>query len=237
VDIIPVIDLRHGLVVRAVMGRRDLYRPIETPLSASAAPLEVASGLLRLYPFGKLYIADLDAILRAGDNTSAITELRARFPHLEIWTDNGATSEDQVRLWHDRGLGTLVLGSESQPDTGLMQRLARKLQIVLSLDFRDNAFQGPQELLDPRLWPERVIVMTLARIGSDAGPDFDRLARLKASSPLSRIYAAGGVRGRGDLLRLDEMNVEGALVASAVHDGRLTTHDIADLARGGIGNS
>ena len=37
-DIIPVIDLRHGLVVRAVMGRRELYRPIETPLSRTADP-------------------------------------------------------------------------------------------------------------------------------------------------------------------------------------------------------
>jgi phosphoribosylformimino-5-aminoimidazole carboxamide ribotide isomerase len=231
-----VIDLRHGLVVRAVMGRRDLYRPIETPLSASAAPLDVASGLLRLYSFGKLYIADLDAIQGEGDNTSVIAELRARFPHLEIWTDNGATSEDQVRLWHDRGLGTLVLGSESQADTALMQRCAGEPRIVLSLDFRDTAFQGPQELLDPRLWPERVIVMTLARIGSDAGPDFDRLALLKEASPRLRIYAAGGVRGRGDLRRLHEMQVEGALVASALHDGRLTAHDIADLAPGGSGN-
>jgi phosphoribosylformimino-5-aminoimidazole carboxamide ribotide isomerase len=236
-DVIPVIDLRHGLVVRAVMGRRDLYRPIETPLSASAAPVEVASGLLRLYPFGKLYIADLDAILGAGNNTSVIAELRARFPDLEIWTDNGATSDDQVRFWRERDLGTLVLGSESQADTGLMQRFAGEPRIVLSLDFRGNAFQGPEELLEPRLWPERVIVMTLARIGSDAGPDFDRLARLKEVSPRLKIYAAGGVRGRGDLLRLHEMNVEGALIASALHDGRLTAHDITDLAPGGIGDS
>ena len=88
-DIIPVIDLRHGLVVRAVMGRRELYRPIETPLSRTADAEDVVLGLLALHHFKALYIADLDAIEGTGDNTSVVTRLQKRFAHLDIWTDNG----------------------------------------------------------------------------------------------------------------------------------------------------
>ncbi len=50
-QIIPVIDVRHGQAVRAVRGDRSNYRPIVTPLAASADPLEVARGYLRLFPF------------------------------------------------------------------------------------------------------------------------------------------------------------------------------------------
>ena len=32
-EVIPVIDIKGGAVVRARMGRREQYRPIQTPLS------------------------------------------------------------------------------------------------------------------------------------------------------------------------------------------------------------
>ena len=61
-QIIPVIDVRHGLAVRAVRGDRSNYRPIVTPLSASADPVDVVRGYMRLFPFKALYVADLDGI-------------------------------------------------------------------------------------------------------------------------------------------------------------------------------
>src|SRR4051794_1159067 len=45
-EIIPVIDLKDGTVVRARMGRRDQYQPIVTPLSPTSDPLDVARALL-----------------------------------------------------------------------------------------------------------------------------------------------------------------------------------------------
>ena len=62
VELIPVIDLKGGQVVRAQFGRRDDYWPIQSPLSATSDPIDVARGLLSLYPFETFYIADLDAI-------------------------------------------------------------------------------------------------------------------------------------------------------------------------------
>lgn len=64
-EVIPVIDLMGGVVVRARLGRRDTYPPIETRLSATSAPIDVVAGVLALHPFGAIYVADLDAILVA----------------------------------------------------------------------------------------------------------------------------------------------------------------------------
>jgi phosphoribosylformimino-5-aminoimidazole carboxamide ribotide isomerase len=231
-DIIPVIDVRHGLVVRAIMGRRELYAPIESPLSNTAEPEAVVSGLLRLHPFGKIYIADLDAIEGTGNNTSVIVSLRQRFPDLDIWTDNGLAAGEAVRDWLDEDRGTLVLGSESQANGGVARSFVDEPRLVLSLDFRAAAFQGPVELLDPSHWPRRVIAMTLARVGGTAGPDFERLAELRRLGPRQHLHAAGGVRGRADLVRLADMGIKGVLVASALHDGRLTGSEIAEFAGG-----
>src|SRR4029453_4474178 len=51
VEIIPVVDLKGGAVVRARMGRRAEYRPIETPLAATSDPVNVARGLLSVHAF------------------------------------------------------------------------------------------------------------------------------------------------------------------------------------------
>jgi phosphoribosylformimino-5-aminoimidazole carboxamide ribotide isomerase len=48
-------------------------------------------------------------------------------------------------------------------------------------------------------------------------------------APRQQLHAAGGVRGRQDLLRLAEMGIKGALVASALHDGRLGASEIAEF--------
>ena len=71
-DVIPVIDLKGGVVVHARRGDRARYRPIESPLSPTATPLDVVTGLMALHPFRRLYIADLDAIGGTGDNRADV---------------------------------------------------------------------------------------------------------------------------------------------------------------------
>ena len=224
--IIPVIDLQGGVVVRARMGQRDQYRPIETPLAPTSAPLDVARGLLSIHPFTTLYVADLDAITGKDDNDATLARLRAAFPQVTLWVDNGIADAGRAAAWLAAGLGHLVIGSETQADATLLRRLAGDGRIALSLDFRGDAFQGPAELLDPACWPERVIVMTLARIGSGAGPDLDRLADIRRKAGARAIYAAGGVRDTQDLALLKRHGIAGALVATALHDGRLTAASI-----------
>lgn len=229
-DVIPVIDLKGGVVVHARRGERAQYRPIETPLSPSARPAEVARGLMALHPFRRLYVADLDAIAGAGDNLAAIRAIAAAFPALELWADRGIGRADRARDWLGLGLGPVVLGSESAPDAESFRGAlaAAGDDAVLSLDFRGADFQGPPAILaEPALWPRRVIAMTLARVGSGAGPDTERLAAIKARAGARSVYAAGGVRDAADLAALARLGIAGALVATALHDGRLDPRALA----------
>jgi phosphoribosylformimino-5-aminoimidazole carboxamide ribotide isomerase len=229
-EIIPVLDLKGGMVVRARMGRRDQYRPIETPLSPTSDPVDVACGLLSIHPFKTLYIADLDAIEGTGDHRVVLMRLKAAFPQVTLWVDNGIADRGDAAVWLDAGLGHLVLGSETQADVALVRDFAADHRITLSLDFRGPAFQGPPALLtEPTCWPQRVIVMTLARVGSGAGPDLERLAAIRDLASGKRVYAAGGVRDAADLGLLKRAGIAGALIASCLHDGRLRGAEIEKL--------
>jgi phosphoribosylformimino-5-aminoimidazole carboxamide ribotide isomerase len=226
-NIIPVLDLRGGVAVRAQMGERHRYLPIVSPLSPTSDPVDVMQGLLTVHPFTTFYLADLDAIEGTGDNTPVLHRLRAEFPALALWVDNGVAGVAAATRWLEADAGHLVVGSESQKDMALLRHMADHDRVVLSLDFRGDAFQGPEELLrDTAAWPRRLIVMTLARVGSGAGPDLDHLCAVRDMAAGRDIYAAGGVRDGADLAALKRAGIAGALVATSLHDGRLRGSDI-----------
>jgi len=85
-------------------------------------------------------------------------------------------------------------------------------------------------LNDPEFWPEHVIAMMLARVGSLQGPDFDQLSTLMLRAPHKKLYAAGGIRGAHDLARLAHAGAHGALLASALHQRLISAADLAASA-------
>jgi phosphoribosylformimino-5-aminoimidazole carboxamide ribotide isomerase len=226
-DVIPVIDIKNGEVVHAQGGRRDSYRPIQTPLSPTSTPSDVAAGLLRLAPFRILYIADLDAIEGRQANDAAIDMITRAAPGVELWVDNGIARADVARAWLQRWPHCLVIGSESQCDLETIRSLRGEPRVLLSLDFRGDAFQGPAALLDDASsWPARVIVMTLARVGAAAGPDLDRVSAVVGRAEGRQVFGAGGVRNKADVDALQSTGASGVLVATALHTGALTRAEL-----------
>ncbi|WP_428029293.1 HisA/HisF-related TIM barrel protein [Ancylobacter sp.] len=231
-ELIPVIDLMGGAVVHARRGAREAYRPIETPLAASAAPQDIADGLLALGAFRTLYIADLDAIAGTGGHDAALRALAMRHPALTLWVDAGEAAPAVLSRRVANGPGRPVIGSESLVDLAQAQAALASGAGLLSLDYGPEGPRGPAELhADAAHWPEAVIVMTLARVGAGQGPDVERLSAILALAQGRRVYAAGGVRDVGDLHRLADLGVAGVLLASALHDGRLSREDIAAFMR------
>ncbi|WP_024275703.1 HisA/HisF-related TIM barrel protein [Hyphomicrobium sp. 802] len=232
-DVIPVIDVARGQVVRAVKGVRSAYQPIETPLAPSSEPVDVARGLARLFPFRKLYLADLDGIEGRGRNTHIVPVLSQALPRAEIWIDAGTGSRSAARAVLAAPVATLVVGTESIETVRGWEDIVAEapLRTVLSLDFRNGEFMGPEAMLnDASLWPSRVIAMTLDRVGANEGPDLNRLHNIVTRAKGRRVYAAGGVRDRGDLDEIRKIGVSGALIASALHSGKISADDLKEIA-------
>ena len=224
-QIIPVIDVRYGEAVRAVRGERASYQALETPLAQSTDPVDVARGYQRLYPFQILYIADLDGIEGRGANF-VVHQQAAEAWDGEVWVDDGSVDLPNAPAERIR----YVLGSESLPD-GLPKDAKESRDWILSLDFRGDQFQGSRRILDDAdAWPDRVIIMTLERVGSNEGPDLALIESIIARADGRQVFAAGGVRGRDDLLALRDAGAAGALVASALHRGKIKTGDLEEIA-------
>lgn len=232
--IIPVLDLMRGRVVRARAGERALYRPIETPLAPSSMPHDVLRGFLALAPFPSFYIADLDSIGGNGDHGSVLEALARETPQAELWVDGGVAAAADAEVLAARGL-VPVLGSETLSGGAALDEATARLgasRFVLSLDWRGGRFMGAPELwAATEFWPERVILMTLDRVGMAAGPDLAGLEALVARAGRRRVFAAGGVRHAADLEALRAIGVAGALVASALHDGRLPRETVMRFLR------
>ncbi|NKB36797.1 MAG: nickel transporter [Gammaproteobacteria bacterium] len=222
--LIPVIDLSAGQVVHAIAGKRDSYQNIQSPLCKGSCPLTVVEAMLNLYPFRVCYIADLDAIREQGDNASIISEILQRFPTLTIWLDTGKNSYlDELptnRVRH-------ILGSETGISSEDLAGCKARSMPILSLDFLEDSFIGQQELLDRNeQWPDKIIVMSLSHVGTDKGPDFEKILEIKKRSEHRQIFVAGGVRNEGDLQTLFNLNVAGVLLATALHSGKISHSDL-----------
>jgi HisA/HisF family protein len=232
-DVIPVIDVRRGLAVAAVRGQRADYKPLATPLAAGSDPVAVARGYAALFTFPVLYVADLDGIEGRGRNANLATELTAALPGVRIWIDDGLRTYEVAERIVEQPDTIPVVGTESLrggDDVAAMRTLPPDAY-VLSLDFKDDEFTGPVAVLDePRHWPDNVIVMTLSRVGARLGPAIAEVAAIVSRAGSRRIYAAGGVRDRADIVALHAAGAAGVLVATALHAGTLKAGDLNEIA-------
>jgi len=226
--IIPVIDLKNGVVVHAQQGKRDQYQPINTGLCASPDIYQVIDAFLGLYDFDTFYIADLNAITGQGNHDALIIDVLTFFPHITFWLDQGYRQYDpDLKL---PGNMLPVLGSESYSDDTLSEMKAFNNNFILSLDYSAANLLGAKQIfINQDLWPDNIIIMTLDRVGSHAGPDLERLNDFCRRYPTKNFIAAGGIRNKQDLMALDEAGIKQALLASALHAGEIAGDDIANL--------
>ncbi|MCA9071539.1 MAG: hypothetical protein KDA84_21580, partial [Planctomycetaceae bacterium] len=75
-----------------------------------------------------------------------------------------------------------------------------------------------------------LIVLDLAQVGMRDGLSTLPLCRkIKREFPEVQIVTGGGIRNAHDLLMLRECPVDGALVASALHNGAIRREDITEI--------
>jgi HisA/HisF family protein len=230
-QIVPVLDLQGGVVVHARRGARADYAPLRSPLVKGSAPMPVARALCAACHTNRLYVADLDALGGGPADEATLTSLAGV---AETWVDAGATTPQRAAALGRAGAARNVVGTESLARGALAEaaRLA-PLPLVLSVDLRGGRLISPDPELDGRdpvaavplaraLAVTELLVIDLARVGSGSGPPLDAVAELAAALPGVAIYAGGGVRNDEDLRALESAGAVGALVATALHEGRIT---------------
>lgn len=237
---IPVIDIRNGMAVRAIAGERSQYRAIESQLTASAEPGEVLRALEKYVNCTTCYVADLDAIERQQLNRCTIAEMARTGVSLIL--DAGVTTVEQIEALFEIGVDRVVLSSESINDLTQLQSLIRPFNpasLIFSIDLKkrnllvgDPHWDGKPPIEMARfvfeLGLRQLIVLDLAAVGTGDGvPTLELCQQIKSLLPETTIISGGGVTSGQCVTQAARAGLDGLLIASALHDGRLTKEDLA----------
>jgi len=200
-------------------------------------------------PCREIYVADLDAIEGADpawDSLSAIAGAGMR-----LWVDAGIRNvRDAERLAvrslqpPGKAIDRLIVGLESiagPSELGTLTDFVGPEHLVFSLDLKAGwpVARSPQ-------WQDTepieivgqvygrgirsIIVLDLAQVGMGRGVSTLPLCRQIAKGFGGvEVITGGGVASRDDLIALAEAGVDAALVASALHDGRVRRTDIEEI--------
>jgi phosphoribosylformimino-5-aminoimidazole carboxamide ribotide isomerase len=245
-QIVPVMDLLRGDVVRGIAGRRESYRPIQSQLARDARPASVAAAFASL-GLTVCYVADLDAIAGGKPDWDAYRSIMQS--GLKAWIDAGCGDErraDQLAEFKHGGkcVHRVVVGLESLPTPAALPRIiatAGAERVIFSLDLKqggpimqEHAWSrlGALEVADEIVAAgvKRMLILDLAAVGAYGGP-----ATLSLCTALRNKYASleiisgGGVRGGDDLAAFASAGCDYVLVASALHDGRIALGEASEV--------
>jgi phosphoribosylformimino-5-aminoimidazole carboxamide ribotide isomerase len=243
-QVLPVLDLLDGHVVRGVAGRRQEYRPVQSCLTTSSLPLNVAQAVRQHFDLADLYVADLDAILHGRPQIAIYRNLAdAGFRTL---TDAGIRRCGDAAPIFNAGAQRVVAGLETLAGPAELAALVSRWsadRIVFSVDLRAG-----EPLGDPTEWSmeplaivhmavsagcTQLIVLDIAHVGTSGGvPTLSLCKEIGQQFPNTAIITGGGVRDIADLRRLAELPVDGVLIASALHNGNISRSDLDSLIQG-----
>jgi phosphoribosylformimino-5-aminoimidazole carboxamide ribotide isomerase len=247
--VVPVIDLKGGMAVHAIGGRRDQYRPLRSVWQASPSPIALADALRAGLGTDRLYVADLDAIEGRDLNREIHDRLAAQ--GFELWLEAGVRDRESLEFLSGIVVDRLrvVVGLESVAGPAALAAMLERIgpdRVIFSLDLDDGkpriapgaawSSDDPQEIASQaiRLGIRSLILLDLARVGMDRGIGTEGiLMRLRTRHPEIAVVVGGGIRGMDDVLRLRECGASGVLVGSAIHDGRIGRRELQAIAQDG----
>ncbi len=221
--IVFVLDILNGIAVHAIRGERSKYRPVQSMISSSSAPLEIISALRPR----EIYIADLDRLQHKGDNFELISKISSSS---RTMADIGVENMDDIEKCAAIA-DTVILGTETA-SLELIETAARRFpgRINVSIDIKNGRVltidrkmeTKPEELVkllnDHEI--KDIIILDLNRVGTGAGIEMDFL-KLVAGYSIHDVLAGGGIRDMDDINMLIKIGISGALVATALHNGKI----------------
>jgi phosphoribosylformimino-5-aminoimidazole carboxamide ribotide isomerase len=222
--IIFVLDIFNGNAVHAVRGERARYQPIKgSKICDSSNPLDMISALSPK----EAYIADLDRLQHQGDNFGLIKEISEK---ARTMVDIGVKNMDDVEKCTEIA-DTVILGTETT-SFDLIEKATKRFpgRINVSIDIKNGMVLTkdkrmeikPQELVKLMEGQEvrDIIILELSKVGTSVGIDGIFLKEIiRASS--HNILVGGGIKDLNNIEVLKKIGAGGALVATALHDGKI----------------
>jgi phosphoribosylformimino-5-aminoimidazole carboxamide ribotide isomerase len=228
--VIPAIDLKNGLCVRLLQGRKSdmtVYNenPVEMARQFAAAGAEM------------IHVVDLDGAFNEVDSPNrAVVRQIVEAVDVPIEFGGGVRTIDDVRELCDAGLARVVLGTLAAEASDAVKQFVDKFssQICVGIDARDGrvmtrGWEAATPLLAVDLarsiaecGVERIIYTDIARDGTLGGPNIQQTLAVAEAANV-RVTASGGVSSLDDIKRLrdaGDSRLDSVIVGKALYEGK-----------------
>ena len=245
--VIPVIDVltvegkKH--VVRGIKGERNKYFPIiESKILNDSDPLAMAF-IFKQLGFEELYIADLDLIQGFNQDLGYLEGI-IKETNLKIMLDAGISRSSDMNILKSLNLNKIIIGTETLSSLEELSTIIKECgsdKIILSIDLMNNILMTKnielkslsledflKKLADINV--SEIIFLELTRVGAQTGINKDLITVMKRNLTC-KLITGGGVKTIDDLQRMDQLGIDGALIATALHEGTINVKDINDMEK------
>ncbi|MES2629729.1 MAG: 1-(5-phosphoribosyl)-5-[(5-phosphoribosylamino)methylideneamino]imidazole-4-carboxamide isomerase [Bacteroidota bacterium] len=236
-QLIPAIDLIEGKCVRLTEGdyaTRKIYNedPLEVALAFEDAALE------------RLHMVDLDGARTGSPVNLKVLEKIAAKTSLIIDFGGGIKKDQDLSDVFNAGATLATIGSVAVKDPELFASWVKKYgpdQILLGADVKNEkiAVGGWLETTDVwlldflqrnlELGLRQVFVTDISKDGKLEGPSFELYKKVIGELEDIQLIASGGVSGIGDLEKLAEDGLHGAIIGKAIYEGRVSLKELTAL--------
>ena len=233
--IIPAIDLKNGLCVRLLQGRRadmTVYNedPVEVAREFAAAGAQF------------IHLVDLDGAFNESDSPNrAVVKKIAETVDVPIEFGGGIRSIEDIRQLCDAGVARVVVGTVAAEAPEVLQQFVDEFssRICVGIDARDGRVMTrgwetatPIQATDlarsvAECGVERIIYTDIARDGALVGPNIQQTLAVAEAANV-RVTASGGVSSLDDIRRLrdaGDTRVDSVIVGKALYEGKFTLEE------------
>jgi len=237
--VIPAIDLKNGLCVRLMQGRKSemtVYN--ENPVEVAK---EFASAGATL-----IHVVDLDGAFNEADSPNrAVVKKIVNAVGVPVEFGGGVRSLEDAQQLCDAGVARVVLGTLAAEAPDFLKDFVRRFssKICVGIDARDGrvmsrgwetstpvmAVDLARSVADSGV--QRIIYTDITRDGTLRGPNVEQtLAVVRAANV--RVTASGGVSSLDDIKRLRDTGeplLDSVIVGKALYEGKFKLEEAIRL--------
>ena len=234
--IFPAVDILNGRCVQLVQGKRESATAYGDPLSCATRWLDEGATAL--------HIVNLDGAFGSSSGNAALIKDLIKKTGVEIELGGGIRSVEDARHWLETGVDRVIISTLAVQDPECIRTLVQEFgsnRVMPGVDARGGqiAVHGWQETAGDYLdWAARVEQLGAGSLlytnvdveGLQQGVRFRPVKCLidRVGIP---VVVAGGVTSRSDVTGLRDAGAHGAVLGSALYNGKITLKDALEECR------
>ena len=238
--VIPAIDLKNGLCVRLLQGRKSevtVYNddPVRVASEFAAAGAEM------------IHVVDLDGAFNETESPNrGVVRKIIEAVDVPVEFGGGIRTLDDVQQLCDAGVARVVLGTLAAESPELLKEFVSRFssRICVGIDARDGRVMTrgweaatPVMVVDlaramAGFGVERIIYTDIARDGMLSGPNIEQTLAVVRTADM-HVTASGGVSSLDDIKRLRDTNeprLDSVIVGKALYEGKFKLEEALSVA-------